>query len=102
MASCGERRSAALQNAKFFKAIVASSDPFPNLPKDQARRLNIPTLVIRGANTDELHRLVTDEVRRVIPNADLVIIPQAGHGSPRQNPAAFNTAMLGFLDRHPN
>ena len=93
-----ERRLSVMQNALFFKATVASSDPFPNLPKDKARRLNIPTLVIRGANTDELHRLVSEEVSRVVPQADLMVIPEAGHGSPRQNPAAFNAAVLAFLD----
>lgn len=93
-----ERRLSVMQNARFFKATVASSDPFPNLPKEKARRLNIPTLVIRGANTDELHRLVSEEVSRVVPHAALVVIPEAGHGSPRQNPAAFNAAVLRFLD----
>ena len=31
-----ERRVAVLQNARFFKAVTSSSDPFPNLPKDQS------------------------------------------------------------------
>ncbi len=94
-----ERRVAVLQNARFFKAVTSSSDPFPNLPKDQVRRLRMPILIVRGADTDELHRLVTEEVGRVVPNAERVTIPQAGHGSPRQNVAAFNAAMLDFLGR---
>jgi pimeloyl-ACP methyl ester carboxylesterase len=94
-----ERRSSVLQNTRFFKAMVVSSDPFPNLPKNQVRRLRVPTLVIRGANTDELHRRVTEEVARVVTNAQLVIIPQVAHGSARQNAPAFNTAVLEFLNR---
>ena len=94
-----ERRAAVLSNARFFKAMTSSSDPFPNLPKDRVRQLRMPILIIRGADTDELHRLVTEELGRVVPNAERVTIPQAGHGSPRQNVAAFNAAMLEFLGR---
>lgn len=94
-----ERRAAVLQNAGFFKAVTSSSDPFPNLPKDRVRLLRMPILIVRGADTDELHRLVTEELGRVVPNAIRVTIPQAGHGSPRQNVVAFNAAMLDFLGR---
>lgn len=95
-----ERRTAVLQNAGFFKATTSSSDPFPNLPKERVRRLRMPILIVRGDGTDELHRLVTEELGRVVPNAERVTIRQAGHGSPRQNPRAFNAAMLDFLGRH--
>jgi non-heme chloroperoxidase len=94
-----ERRTVVLQNAGFFKAGTSSSDPFPNLPKERVRRLRMPILIVRGDGTDELHRLVTEEVGRVVPDAERVTIPQAGHGSPRQNPQAFNAAMLDFLGR---
>jgi pimeloyl-ACP methyl ester carboxylesterase len=92
-----ERRSTVMQNARFFQAITASSDPFPNLSKDKVGRLPMPVLIIRGANTKELDILVTQELARIIPRAERAIIPQAGHGSARQNPAAFNAAVLAFL-----
>jgi pimeloyl-ACP methyl ester carboxylesterase len=95
-----ERRAAIMQNARFFKATTSSIDPFPALPKDKVRRLGMPVLIIRGENTDELHRLVTEELGRMLPNAERVTIPQAGHGSPRQNPQAFTAAALDFVERH--
>jgi pimeloyl-ACP methyl ester carboxylesterase len=94
-----ERRAAVLQNARFFKALTSSSDPFPNLPKDAVRRLKMPVLIVRGADTDELHRRDTEELGRLLPDADRVTIPQAGHGSPRQNPRVFNAAVFEFLER---
>jgi pimeloyl-ACP methyl ester carboxylesterase len=94
-----ERRAAVLQNAGFFRALTASSDPFPNLSKDVVRLLRVPVLIVRGAETDELHRLVTEELGRVLPRAERTIIPNAGHGSQRQNPEAFNRAVSAFLDR---
>jgi pimeloyl-ACP methyl ester carboxylesterase len=97
-----ERRKTVMQNALFFKAVTASSDPFPNLPKEKVARLPMPVLLIRGANTKELDILVSEELARIIPKAGKLIIPQAGHGSPRQNPDAFNAAVLAFLAKHRN
>jgi pimeloyl-ACP methyl ester carboxylesterase len=92
------RRAGIMRNSRFFKALTASSDPFPNLPKEAVAQLRMPVLVIRGENTDALHRLVTEEVEHVLPRSQRAVIPQAGHGSPRQNPRAFIAAVLDFLD----
>ncbi len=89
-----------MQNVMFFKAVTASQDPFPNLSKDKVAGLRMPVLLLRGANTKELDILVSEELARTIPTAEKLIIPNAGHGSPRQNPAAFNAAVLTFLAKH--
>jgi pimeloyl-ACP methyl ester carboxylesterase len=34
-----------------------------------------------------------------IPNAQFAVIPDAGHMSPLENPAAFNEALREFLER---
>jgi non-heme chloroperoxidase len=94
-----ERRAAVMANARFFKAITSSSDPFPNVSKDAVRRLQMPVLIVRGAATDELHRMVTEELARLLRDAERLTVPRAGHGSPRQNPSAFNAAVLAFLNR---
>ncbi|MET0656646.1 MAG: alpha/beta hydrolase [Steroidobacteraceae bacterium] len=92
-----ERRRTIMQNVGYFKAITLSSDPYPNLPKSSLSKLDVPALVVRGELTHELDILVADEVRRVLPRARLVVIPKAGHGSPRQNPQAFLAAVFDFL-----
>jgi non-heme chloroperoxidase len=96
-----ERHRTVMENSGFFKAITTSSDPFPNLSREKVGGLSMPVLLIRGADTKELDVLVSDELAHVIPNAERVIIPHAGHGSPRQNPTAFNEAVLAFLGRTP-
>lgn len=92
-------RAAAMQNSRFFKANTLSSDPFPNLSKDKVRRLRMPVLIITGESTIKIHKLVNEELARLLPKAEQVIIPKAGHGSPRENPPAFNEAVLKFLAR---
>jgi pimeloyl-ACP methyl ester carboxylesterase len=93
-----ERRLAIMQNVGYFKAITSSSDPYPYLPMDSVARVNVPALVVRGEQTHELDTFVSDELVRVLPRAQLVVIPQAGHESPRQNPRAFLAAVLDFLN----
>lgn len=95
-----EGRAVAMQNSRFFKAATLSSDPFPELSKGKARRLNIPTLIVTGENTIKLHKFINEELARLLPKADRVTIAQAGHGSARENPQAFNEAVLKFLAKH--
>src|SRR5215203_4185912 len=57
------------------------------------------TLIITGQNTIRIHKLVNDELARLLPKADRATIPNAGHGSARENPQAFNDAVIIFLDR---
>jgi non-heme chloroperoxidase len=92
-----ERRASILENVGYFKAITLSSDPYPNLPKDSVARVNMPALVVRGENTHDLDILVSDKLVQALPRAQLVVVPGAGHGSPRQNPRAFLDAVFAFL-----
>ena len=95
-----EGRAAIMQNSRFFKANTLSADPFPNLSKAKVRRLRIPILIITGENTIKIHKLVNEELARLLPKADQAIIPKAGHGSARENPQAFNEAVLKFQANH--
>ena len=95
-----EGLAAVMQNSRFFKANTLSSDPHPNLSKDKVRRLRIPILIVTGENTIRIHKLVNEELARLLPKAERAIIPKAGHGSARENPQAFNEAVLKFLASH--
>jgi pimeloyl-ACP methyl ester carboxylesterase len=86
-----------MQNSRFFKALTLSSDPYPNLSKDTVKQLRMPILIVTGENTIRIHKLVNEELARLLLKAERAIIPNAGHGSPRENPTAFNDAVLKFL-----
>jgi pimeloyl-ACP methyl ester carboxylesterase len=59
--------------------------------------INVPTLVIHGAQDAvvplETGRMLADN----IPRARLIVIPDAGHVSNQEQPAAFNAAVRRFL-----
>lgn len=95
-----EARAVAMQNSRFFKAATSSADPFPAVSKGKVRRLGMPVLIVTGENTIQLHKFVNDELARLLPKAERVTIPQAGHGSARENPQAFNAAVTKFLENH--
>ncbi|MDQ4119951.1 MAG: alpha/beta hydrolase [Acidobacteriota bacterium] len=92
-----EARAVAMQNSRFFRAATSSSDPFPDLSKEKVKRLRMPILILTGENTIKLHKFVNEELARLLPKAERVTIPKAGHGSARENPQAFNEAVLKFL-----
>lgn len=95
-----EGRAVSMQNSRFFKAATSSADPFPAVSKDKVRRLDMPVLIVTGENTIRLHKFVNEELARLLPKAERVTIPQAGHGSARENPQAFNEAVTKFLENH--
>jgi len=59
--------------------------------------IDVPTLVIAGQ--DDL-LMPVDDARRMaerIRNARLVVVPEAGHTAPIEQPVAVNEAIVGFL-----
>lgn len=91
--------SAMMQNSRAIEALALSSNPFPNLSKDKVMELNIPTLVMTGANTIKVHRAVDDELARILTGAKHVIVPNAGHATARDNPEQYRATVLDFLGK---
>lgn len=90
-------RETALQNARFFEVATASADPFPAVSGEAVAALRMPILILRGEHTVPLHAFVNDELQRLLPHAQSKTIHGAGHGAAREQPEAFNQAVLAFL-----
>jgi pimeloyl-ACP methyl ester carboxylesterase len=93
-----QARAGVMRNARAIEALALSTDPFPALDKKAIRRLRVPTLVVTGENTIEIHKLVDQELIRLLPDCKSVTVAQSGHSSPRENSPAFNKAVLAFLE----
>ena len=75
-------------------ALAARPDAVPGLSK-----IKVPTAVLVGA-LDKITPLPLSELMRSrIPGAELHIIPDSGHFSNAENPAAFNERLVSFLKR---
>jgi pimeloyl-ACP methyl ester carboxylesterase len=60
-------------------------------------RIEAPTLLIAGSKTRAPTRAVVDLLAAALPNADLAILPGAGHMSPFTHPTELNRLILDHL-----
>lgn len=73
----------------------AVPDPRPTL-----REVTIPVLILRG-DCDYLAWAVADEFRQTFSNATLLLIENAGHSIPADQPALYEDVLIAFLADQP-
>jgi pimeloyl-ACP methyl ester carboxylesterase len=61
--------------------------------------INVPTLILAGADENVVPPEATEDLRRGIPHAAIHLIPDAGHFLPLENPAATALHMREWLAR---
>jgi pimeloyl-ACP methyl ester carboxylesterase len=81
-----------------MEALALSEQPFARLDPAAVGKLCIPTLVLRGEVTDELHTLGAAELARRVTDCRTAVIAAAGHRSSMENPNEFNRVVLAFLE----
>lgn len=68
---------------------------------DQLSQIHVPTLVLVGELDTTTPPPLCEAMARAIPSSSFHIIPNAGHASNQEQPAAFNAAVRAFLRRVP-
>jgi pimeloyl-ACP methyl ester carboxylesterase len=86
------RSAAGLANAARGMLTQRDAAVISSLPE-----VKVPAIVIVGAN-DTPFLAASDYMAAKIPGAKKVVIPDAGHAANIDQPAAFNEALLGFLN----
>ncbi|MFN0299286.1 MAG: alpha/beta fold hydrolase [Burkholderiales bacterium] len=87
----------ALHKDSYIKTIEASThyDRVADLPN-----IRVPTLLVYGEDDTLTPPALGRSMAEKIAGAEMVVIPDAGHLSNIERPAAFNRAVLAFLQRH--
>jgi 3-oxoadipate enol-lactonase len=67
---------------------------------DKLGAINCPVQVVVGEQDAGTPVAMSRDIVNAIPGAELVIIPSASHLSNLEQPAKFNEAVLGFLNKH--
>jgi len=67
--------------------------------KDSARKVTIPTLLVRGRVSDLLSEAGAQELLELVPHSEYVNVAGAGHMVAGDRNDLFNDAIVGFLDR---
>jgi 3-oxoadipate enol-lactonase len=78
--------------ADALAGLASRADSTPNL-----REVRVPTLVVCGEEDALTPPADAEQLQRGIAASRLALIPQAGHLSNLESPAAFNRALLEFL-----
>lgn len=66
---------------------------------DKLGSIKCPALVIT-ADQDYTPVALKEEYTKLIPNAQLVVIPDAHHATPVEQPERFNTILMDFIVKH--
>jgi pimeloyl-ACP methyl ester carboxylesterase len=75
----------------------AHTEDFPE--KEALRAIRAPALIIHGDRDRFFPVEVPVELYRLLPDAELCLLPNTGHGPPRERAAWFNAIALDFLSR---
>jgi non-heme chloroperoxidase len=73
---------------------------FPRFSPEDVQGLPVPVLLVEGKVSPRIFGIVTDELGRVLPEAERVTISAASHGMHAQNPTEYNEAVLAFQTRN--
>ena len=92
-------RRRVLENARDWEAFQRSTDSFPELPRERVRALDRPVLMLSAERTIPAHRMVDDELERLLPRVERVRIADASHDMWVDQPEATRAAALAFLSR---
>lgn len=66
----------------------------------QARRIQVPTLLLGGDHSPRILHLVLDGLEKCMPATERAVLADSSHGLQVENPAGFNRIVLEFLARH--
>jgi pimeloyl-ACP methyl ester carboxylesterase len=89
-------RTIMLDNARMLPLLFAAPPP-PPITCAQLGKIKAPVAIARGELTRPLYRILADTASRCIPGSKLIVVPNARHLWPGQEPFAFNETVLGFL-----
>lgn len=64
------------------------------------KHISVPTLVLVGEEDILKSRKYSEIIANEIQGAELIVIPHSGHAVCLEQPAAFNSAVIGFVLKH--
>jgi 3-oxoadipate enol-lactonase len=84
-----------------IEGIIGGLEALKNRPDSTGdlAGIGVPTLVVVGDQDQPSPPGVAEDMARAIPGATFALIPDAGHLSNLENPAAFGAALGKWLDR---
>ncbi len=83
------------ENAKTIGEVEAKLPPFT---RNDASKIDVPTLLINGANGSKIFLAINQQLAKAIPKNEHVLIPDSSHFPHFENPDKFNETVLRFFN----
>lgn len=100
-----ERRSVADRRMAMDNVLAHLADSISTQPRapfncDSAKHVTVPTLLTNGEHSPRFFHRIVEELAGCLPRAERVMIPNASHTVPRENPQSYSQAILAFLTKN--
>lgn len=92
-----ETRDFVMQNALEWQALTTSADPFPMLERADVSAVKVPVLLMSGTNTMPINKRIDEELKRLLPNAETVVIRDATHEMWAERPDECRARVAAFF-----
>ncbi len=86
------------QNLRDWEVMFLSRDLLPDIPRYSLRSLTLPVLMLSGAASYELGKLVDAELERTLPNVRRFLVPEGTHDACVEHPDVCASEIGDFLD----
>jgi pimeloyl-ACP methyl ester carboxylesterase len=93
-------RKETLRDAHEWDVMMTTGTLFPDIPPKTVRKITAPTLLLSGAKSYPFLGLITQELARLLPNSQTIIVPDAGHQMWYQDPDVCRRDVETFLHRN--
>lgn len=87
------------RNINEMKALVSSKNVYPNVERDRVRRLDVPTLILSGSESQAVAKYSDSELERLIPenSRKRVVLHGATHIMWVEQPVQSRNTVLKFI-----
>ncbi|MEX2150942.1 MAG: alpha/beta hydrolase [Steroidobacteraceae bacterium] len=89
--------SALRGNLRDWEVMFRSSELLPDIPRESLRELKLPVLMLSGADSYELGRLVDAELERTLPVVTRFVVADGTHDACAEHPAVCAREIGRFL-----
>ena len=92
-------RQETLRNAHEWDVMMTTGILFPDIEPPTIRKITAPVLLLSGAKSYPFLGLITEELARLLPNREAIVLPDAGHQMWYQAPDVCRKDVEAFLVR---
>lgn len=85
---------------KAIRMVVLAKSALRHNLRDHIPAMNLPVCLIWGKDDTITPAFVSEEFRKLLPNAELHLIDKCGHAPMMEHPTEFNSILEAFLAQH--